>query len=78
MSKTVTYQTEIVPGTFTNPTITVSNQGAVLGISNGAGVFPALIAVAFPNNANAAAAGVPLYGFYVNALDPAIVYQRRV
>ena len=78
MSKTVTYQTEIVPGTFTNPTITVSNQGAVTSISNGTGVFPSLIAVSVPNNANAAAAGVPLYGFYINTLDPAIVYQRTV
>lgn len=78
MSKTVTYQNEITPGTYTNATVTISNQGAVLSISDGTGVFPALIAVAVPNNANAQAAGVPLYGFYRNTLDPAIVYQRTV
>lgn len=78
MSKTVTYQNEIISGAFTNPNITVSNQGAILSISNGTGIFPSLIAVPVPNNANAQAAGVPLYGFYRNTLDPAIIYQRTI
>lgn len=37
-----------------------------------------LIGVGTPSNANAASAGVPLYGFYRGTADPAIVYQRTV
>jgi hypothetical protein len=41
-----------------------------------ASIFGTLIAVAVPNNANAAAAGVPLGGLYSGTADPAIVYVR--
>jgi hypothetical protein len=36
------------------------------------------IAVAAPSNATAAAAGVPLGGFYTDGADPAHVYIRTV
>lgn len=36
------------------------------------------VALAAPNNANAAAAGVPVGGLYTSTADPAIVYIRTV
>jgi hypothetical protein len=36
------------------------------------------IAVAAPSNATAAAAGVPLGGFYTDGADPAHIYIRTV
>lgn len=53
-------------GTYPNPTLASMSTNAV----------PLLTAVATPNNANAAAAGVVVGGFYRANLDPAIVYQR--
>jgi hypothetical protein len=38
----------------------------------------ALVAVAAPSNANAAAAGVPLGGVYTDTADPAKLYVRTV
>jgi hypothetical protein len=35
-----------------------------------------LVSVSVPNNANAAAAGVPVGGLYCGTLDPRIVYVR--
>jgi mitochondrial fission protein ELM1 len=36
------------------------------------------IALATPNNANAAAAGVPLGGMYTDTADPAKIYIRTI
>ena len=39
-------------------------------------VLPDLLVVAVPNNANALAAGVPLWGLYIDDANPTNVYIR--